>query len=263
MSGDGRQKIVAKGKEAFIAKEQRNKLIPAINLLCVIMLNHDYTSVKNRILHNLNQVQNRIRAAALRVGRDTDAVTVVAVTKTATVEETQVLYDLGVRHFGENRLESALTKIAPIPKDVTWHFLAPVQTRKARDIVANFQTVDAIDRIKAAEALQRRCEEQDKTLDVLIEVNVSGEEAKHGFTPAELESALRSMQPFDRLQVRGLMTMAPLDAPEPVLRSCFSELNRLCEGVGLPERSMGMTDDFEIAVEEGSTQVRIGRALFM
>ncbi len=215
------------------------------------------------IAHNLNQIRGRIAAAAARSGRNPDAIKIIAVTKTVALAEVLALHDLGVRDFGENRVESAREKIIAAPPDIRWHHIAPVQTRKAREIVALFRTVDAIDRIKAAEALQRRCEEQDKTLETLMEVNVSGEASKHGFVPESLKDALREMAPFDRLRVTGLMTMAPFDAPEALLRRCFRTLNSLCDDTGLPERSMGMTDDFELAVEEGSTQVRIGRALFV
>lgn len=219
--------------------------------------------MQHRIAQNLSRIQARIEQAALRVGRDASAVRIIAVTKTVSIAEVQALYELGIRDFGENRLESAAPKISALPADILWHHIAPVQTRKAKDIVTMFSVADAIDRVKAAEALQRRCDEQDKILDVLVEVNVTGEASKHGFVPELLQEALREMCVFDRLRIKGLMTMAPFDAPEPVLRACFRDLNRLCEDAGLPERSMGMTDDFEIAIEEGSTQVRIGRALFI
>lgn len=219
--------------------------------------------MQDRIAHNLNGIRERIAAAAARAGRDPETVKIIAVTKTVGLAEVQALHSLGIRDFGENRLESAAPKIAAAPGDIRWHHIAPVQTRKAKDIVALFQVADAIDRVKAAEALQRRCEEQDRILEMLIEVNVTGEESKHGFTAGSLGDALGEMAAFDRLRVSGLMTMAPFDAPESVLRDCFRGLNRLCEAHGLPERSMGMTDDFEIAIEEGSTQVRIGRALFI
>jgi len=215
-----------------------------------------------RIAHNLYVIQNRIADAAARSGRNPANVTLVAVTKTVGVDEIQALYDLGVRDFGENRLESALPKIESLPKDICWHFIAPVQSRKAREVAAWFSVVEAVDRVKVAEALQKRCEEQDKMLDVMIEVNVTGEESKHGFAPKELSGTITQIRTLDRLCLKGLMTMAPFDAPEEVIRNCFRSLNALADEHALPERSMGMTDDFEIAVEEGATQVRIGRALF-
>jgi len=210
----------------------------------------------------LNTIQNRIAAAAAHSGRNPAEVTLVAVTKTVGVDEIRVLYDLGVRDFGENRLESALPKIGLLPKDICWHFIAPVQSRKARDVAAWFRIVEAVDRVKIAEALQKRCEELDRTLDIMVEVNVTGEASKHGFAPEELSDAITRIRGFDRLNLKGLMTMAPFDAPEPVIRDCFRGMNTLADKYALPERSMGMTDDFEIAIEEGATQVRIGRALF-
>jgi len=215
------------------------------------------------IAHNLNIIQRRIADAAARSGRNPTDVTLVAVTKTVGVDEIQALYDLGVRDFGENRLESALPKIETLPKDICWHFIAPVQSRKTKDVVALFRIVEAVDRIKIAEALQQLCEEHGKKLEILVEVNVTGEESKHGFSPDELPEVVREMRPLDRLQLKGLMTMAPFDAPEDVIRNCFRRLNSLADEYALPQRSMGMTDDFEIAIEEGATQVRIGRALFV
>lgn len=216
-----------------------------------------------RIAHNLNAIQNRIADAAARSQRNPADVTLVAVTKTVGVDEIQALYDLGVRDFGENRLESALPKIEALPKDIYWHFIAPVQSRKARDVVAWFSIAEAVDRIKVAETLQQRCEEQDKTLDVMVEVNVTGEESKHGFAPEELPAAILKIRDLERLRLKGLMTMAPFDAPEDVIRNCFRGLNTLADEYTLAQRSMGMTDDFEIAIEEGATHVRIGRALFV
>ncbi len=219
--------------------------------------------LRARIAHNLNIIQRRIDNAAVRSQRNPADVTLVAVTKTVGVAEIQTLYDLGMRDFGENRLESALPKIASLPKDICWHFIAPVQSRKARDVTACFSVVEAIDRVKVAEALQKRCEEQDKTLDVMVEVNVSGEESKHGFATEELPAAIVQIRDLERLRLKGLMTMAPFDAPEELIRNCFRSLNALADEHALQERSMGMTDDFEFAIEEGATQVRIGRALFV
>ena len=217
---------------------------------------------ESTIQRNLENVRRRIAAAAERGGRSADAVRLVAVTKTVGVEEAQCLYDLGIADLGENRVQPAKEKIETVGRPVRWHMIGPCQRRKARDVVALFHCLDAVDRVEVAEALQRRCEEQDKSLPVLIEVNVSGEEAKHGFGPRDLGPALEQMRQLDRLKVEGLMTMAPfVDDPEEV-RPCFVRLRELGEQFGLPELSMGMTSDFEVAVEEGATQVRIGTALF-
>ena len=222
----------------------------------------DIAVMQNRIARNLAGIRQRIADATARAGRDAASVHLIAVTKTVGLGEVEALRDAGATEMGENRVEVAQPKIAAGPKDIVWHMIGPLQTRKAPEVVAAFSHFDAIDRIRAAEALQRRCEEQDRTLRVLIEVNVSGEESKHGFEPADLPQVLVEMRGFDRLHLGGLMTMAPFGAEEAFLRSCFRRLKQLADSHGLAELSMGMTDDFEIAIEEGATQVRIGRALF-
>ncbi|HQB01972.1 MAG TPA: YggS family pyridoxal phosphate-dependent enzyme [Candidatus Hydrogenedentes bacterium] len=219
--------------------------------------------MKERIALNLNTIGCRIKEAAERVNRSAEGVTLVAVTKSVGLDEILALYELGIRDFGENRLDVALEKIKQCPSDIRWHYLAPVQTRKARDIAARFTVADAVDRVRAAEVLQKRCEELDCHLEILVEVNVSGEESKHGFDESLLSEAVERIRRMDRLSLQGLMTMAPWEAEEKVLRRCFAGLKKLCVAHNLPVCSMGMTDDFEIAIEEGSTQVRIGRALFV
>lgn len=217
----------------------------------------------DRIARNLEEVQGRIAAAAQRAGRAPDDVRLVAVTKTVGVDEARILCDLGVTDLGENRPELARDKIEALERPARWHMIGAAQRRKAKDVVELFDCVDAVDRVALAEALDRRCQEFDKHLPVLIEVNVAGEEAKHGFTHDNVESAIEAIEALEHLHVEGLMTMAPfVDDPE-VLRPVFARLRELAERVGLEELSMGMTNDFEIAVEEGATQVRIGTALYV
>ena len=216
-----------------------------------------------RIARNLDQVRGRIEAAAQRAGRLPDDVRLVAVTKTVGVDEARILFDLGVTDLGENRPELARDKIEILDRPARWHMIGAAQRRKAKDVVELFDCVDAIDRVALAEALERRCQEFGKHLPVLIEINVAGEEAKHGFTPENVESAVEAIEALEHLHVEGLMTMAPfVDDPE-VLRPVFARLRDLGERLGLDELSMGMTNDFEIAVEEGATQVRIGTALYV
>lgn len=201
--------------------------------------------------------------AALRSGRTPDDITLVAVTKTVGLPEINALYALGVRDFGENRIESASPKVAEAPQDICWHFIAPIQSRKVRPVVAMFSVVEAVDRVDIAEALQRRCEEQGRTLEIMLEANVSGEASKHGFTPDTVMTAIARVRSLDRLKLSGLMTMAPFGAPEPILRDCFRGLKALAVSADLPKCSMGMSDDFEIAIEEGATHIRVGSALFV
>jgi len=218
--------------------------------------------IPSRIQKNLDEVRRRIAAAAQRAGRSPEDVRLIAVTKTVGIEEARILHDLGVEDLGENRVHIAREKIDALPDTVRWHMIGNCQRRKARDTVQLFDVVDAVDRLPLAEALEQRCQEQDKVLQVLLEVNVYGEQAKHGFAPDEVAPALDRIQRFERLDVQGLMTMAPfVDDPETV-RPVFGRLRELAKGLGLPEVSMGMTNDFEVAIEEGATQVRIGTALF-
>lgn len=212
---------------------------------------------------NLEAVQARIAAAAARVQRDPAAVTLVAVTKYVDVDTVRALLDLGVSHFGENRVEAAMPKIEALAgRGATWHMIGNIQRRKTKDVVRVFDKIDALDRISLAESIQSRCEELDARAEVLIEVNVSGEAQKHGFAPGEVASALKALAALDRLHIRGLMTMAPLGASPEAARALFSGLARLAGEHGLPDISMGMSDDFEWAVEAGATEVRIGSALY-
>lgn len=217
---------------------------------------------KERLARNLAGVQARMVAACVRAGRAVEEVTLVAVTKSVDVETCRTLHALGVTAFGENRVDIAGPKVAALGNTVTWHMIGNVQRRKAREVVGLFDVVDAVDRVELAEALERRLEAGERRLPILLEVNVSGEESKHGFAPGELSGALKAVAAFPHLDVRGLMTMAPFDVDSAVIRGYFRQLKSLTVEYGLPECSMGMTNDFEIAIEEGATQVRVGSALF-
>ncbi len=223
---------------------------------------------------NLVRVQDRIAAAAARAGREISAVTLVAVSKTHPVEALLAAYELGVRHFGENRVEEAATKL-PIFRGtihdpaVVFHMIGHLQSRKADAAVTLFDRVHSVDSVKLAQRLSRFAS---KPLPILLEVNVSGEESKYGFDGArrdELFGAVEAIAALPNLQLDGLMTMAPIvDDPEqarPVfraLRELRDEIEVRYSRVKLPQLSMGMTDDFEVAVEEGATLVRVGRAIF-
>ncbi|MCC6487672.1 MAG: YggS family pyridoxal phosphate-dependent enzyme [Candidatus Hydrogenedentes bacterium] len=219
-------------------------------------------SVSDRIAANLQVIHSRMAAACRRAGRNPGAVTLVAVTKGQTTEEARALYALGVRDFGENRVADAEPKIAALPGDIRWHMIGSVQRRKAPEIVRLFQRVDSVDRLELAEALNKRGEEYGAPVHVLVEVNVSGEETKHGVEPAALGSFLKATSALKFLQLEGLMTMAPLvDDPECV-RPVFQRLRELARVHALPAVSMGMSGDFEVAIEEGATEIRVGTALF-
>ena len=244
---------------------------------------------------NLRAVQARIAAAAQRAGLDPAGVTLVAVTKTQPVEVIRAAYDLGLRHFGENRVEEAEGKIGELPPDITWHMIGHVQSRKAARAASLFHVVHSVDSVKLAQRLDRASAAragpfagaQDRPLPILLEINVSGEASKDGF-PAErwaedtaqsagaltgqgaaLLAAVAEIAALPHLQLQGLMTMAPIVADPEQARPVFARLRQLRDELAAAfphvrwsHLSMGMSDDLEIAVEEGATLVRIGRAIF-
>jgi pyridoxal phosphate enzyme (YggS family) len=230
---------------------------------------------------NLRSVQERVAAAAKRAGRDPAGVTLVAVTKTQPPEVIRAAYDLGLRHFGENRLEEAEAKVGELPPDITWHMIGHVQSRKAERAARLFHVVHSVDSVKLARRLDRMSADRTAPLPVLLEINVSGEASKYGFLAerwtagafagqrAELLAAVAEIAALPHLEIQGLMTMAPIVAEPEQARPVFAHLRQLRDElaaafprVSWRHLSMGMTDDFEVAVEEGATLVRIGRAIF-
>ncbi len=218
--------------------------------------------MRNRISDNIKGIEARIAEAAQRSGRVASDVKLIPVTKSVGVEEARVLVELGQRELAENRIEVARPKIEALGAEVHWHMIGNIQRRKAREVAALFDRVDSVDRLRLAEELESRCAALGKVLDVLLQVNVSGEETKGGFSPNAVGEALDEIRGMAHLRVLGLMTMAPAVSDPEETRPFFSRLRELGEAEGLEVLSMGMTNDFEVAVEEGATEVRIGTALF-
>jgi pyridoxal phosphate enzyme (YggS family) len=225
---------------------------------------------------NLERVRERIAAAARRAGRSPETIRLVAVTKNQPLDLARLAYALGLREFGENRVEEALPRQAALAdlEGIHWHMIGHVQSRKARDVAPAFALVHSVDRIKIARALDERAAEAERRLPVLLECNLSGEASKEGWPLAERSAWEAIVDPFEvvcslpHLEVQGLMVMAPwTDRPETA-RPVFAGLRELQVFLAarIPGRwgelSMGMTDDFEVAIEEGATIVRIGRAIF-
>ncbi|MDP2182499.1 MAG: YggS family pyridoxal phosphate-dependent enzyme [Actinomycetota bacterium] len=206
--------------------------------------------------------------AADCAGRSPDDVTVVAVTKTVGVAEVRNAIAAGICDFGENRVQEFLGKYGLFP-DVRWHFIGTLQTNKVKDVVGRACLIHSVDSLRLLDTIDRKAAEAGVVQPVLLEVNVSGEESKHGLVPGELEEILEESALRENVVVRGLMTMAPFARAEDV-RWVFRELRGLRDslsatspnGVELVELSMGMTNDFAVAVEEGATIVRVGRAIF-
>lgn len=220
------------------------------------------------IISNCQTIVSTIESHLKNVNRNRDAVTCVAVTKLRTLEETEVLYQQGFRHFGENRLEGLKEKQAYFTQsDIKWHFIGTLQTRKVKDVINNIDYFHSLDRESLAKEINKRAE---KVINCFVQVNVSGEESKHGLSPAELELFITLLEKYPKIKVVGLMTMAPIDADEKELHHCFSELKQLQETIAskklafapCTETSMGMSRDYPIAIEEGATFVRIGSSFF-
>jgi pyridoxal phosphate enzyme (YggS family) len=225
------------------------------------------------IAANVARVRGRIAAAAARAGRAASDVTLIAVSKTRTPGEIEAACRAGIRHLGENRVEEAESKRPQLElPGVTWHMIGHLQSRKARRAVACFDTVHSVDSVRLAQRLDRLAREQGTALPVLLEVNVSGEASKYGLSVSDrsaLEASVAQIVSLSHLRVEGLMTLAFISPDQEAVRPVFARLRAL--GHQFRERfpesawehlSMGMTDDFEVAVEEGATMVRVGRAIF-
>jgi len=215
---------------------------------------------------NLQAVRQAIAASAERASRDPSAVTLVAVTKTVSVERIHEAITLGLRILGENRVQEAIPKMDEIgPANVDWHLVGHLQTNKVKFIEGRFQMVQSIDSTGVAQALDHRL---GSPLEVLIEVNVAEEPQKTGAMPADLPAIAAVVASAGHLRLGGLMTVAPLVSDPEQVRLIFRRLRTLRDstsqelGMPLPVLSMGMTDDYPIAVEEGATMLRLGRALF-
>lgn len=213
-------------------------------------------------------IRAQVAAAADCVGRSPDDVTIVGVTKHVGVPEVQAALNAGIEDFGENRVLDFEGKYGLFP-EARWHFIGHLQTNKVKDVVGRAALIHSVDSLKLLEFIDRKATEIGVVQPVLVQVNVAAEESKHGFAPALLEDALLEAGQMPGIKVRGLMTMAPYSRPEDV-RWVFHELCEVRDslganrhdGVELEELSMGMTNDFRVAVEEGSTLVRVGTGLF-
>lgn len=234
------------------------------------------------IAENITRVQENIANACARANRKPDEVTLVAVSKRKPVEAISAAIEAGLRHFGENRVEEAESKIPLVNAQTeikpTWHMIGHIQSRKAKAIVPLFDIVQSVDRLKIARKLSELAQSADKILPVLLEVNISGEAAKHGFDVSHWQSnveqkehfwqEMQTMLALPNLEIRGLMTMAPFYDEVERTRPIFAGLAELQKalstdfGITLADLSMGMSNDYSIAIEEGATIVRVGQAIF-
>jgi len=218
------------------------------------------------VVANLQEINNNIEKACERSNRDLDEITLIAVTKYVTIERNNELLEVGIENFGENRDEGFLEKYAGIGNQVNWHFIGTLQSRKVRDVIDKIAMIHSLDRASLAKEINKRAKEP---VDCFIQVNVSGEETKHGLEPEEVLPFIEQMEKYENVRIVGLMTMAPHVEDKEEIRSVFKRLASLrdeakdknyshapCEYL-----SMGMSNDYEIAIEEGATHIRIGSKL--
>jgi hypothetical protein len=217
---------------------------------------------------NLSQIRSRMAAACARVGRAADSVILIPVSKGQPPEVVRAAAELGLNVFGENRVQEAKAKVSLCPGRLRWHMIGHLQTNKCRDAVRLFEMIHSVDSVHLAAELDRSAESAAKTVPILMEVNVAGESSKFGYDPTRLLKELPELNRFRRLEIHGLMTMAPWTPDPEKARPVFRRLRELrteCEtilGAPLSQLSMGMSGDFEVAIEEGATLVRVGTALF-
>jgi PLP dependent protein len=217
---------------------------------------------------NVRAVQQRIEAACARAGREPASVTLVAVTKGQPPEVVCAAAAAGLSLFGENKVQEAKAKVPLCPGRLRWQMVGHLQTNKCRDAVDLFTMVQSVDSLHLAEEINNRAEQAARTMPILLEVNAVGEASKFGYQPEQLLAELDRLNALPRLEVQGLMTVPPWTLDPEKVRPVFRQMRELkarCEqvlGAPLPHLSMGMTGDFEVAIEEGATMVRIGTALF-
>ena len=215
------------------------------------------------IKRNAEQILACIQQSCDKVSRDIQEVCPIIVTKNRSNEEIQEVYSLGFRHFAENRVEKLLERQNVFPQeDIVWHLIGPLQKRKVKQIVNRIEYFHAIDRLSIMEEIEKRLE---SPLKCFLEVNVSGEESKHGFTKEEVFEAFDATKQYAKIDIIGLMTMAPFDASEEEIRQYFHELKEISENINSEkplQLSMGMSQDYPIAIEEGAHFIRIGTAWF-
>jgi hypothetical protein len=222
------------------------------------------------ISENLAEVQRRIRKACERSGRSVDDVTLIAVSKTKPLEDLQTAYAAGSRNFGENKVQEIVQKAPQMPQDTRFHMIGHLQRNKVRQVLPLVKLIHSVDSLRLAEQIESDAAKAGLDIDILLEVNVAGEESKFGLAPEEVEETARRISSLSHVHIRGLMTIAPfVDDPEDN-REIFKKLYQLAvdirskniDNIDMSVLSMGMTGDYEVAVEEGATMIRVGTGIF-
>mgnify|MGYP000279956865 FL=1 len=222
------------------------------------------------IKENLDQVRETINAACIRAGRRPEEVTLIAVSKTKPVPMLEEAYAAGTRDFGENKVQEILAKKPELPQDIRWHMIGHLQRNKVSQVIGNAVMIHSVDSLRLARQIEAEAAKKEVDVDILLEVNVAREESKYGFMLEEVEDAVMAIKDFPHVHIKGLMTIAPfVDNPEEN-RGIFKKLYEFAVDIGkknidnvtMGVLSMGMTGDYEVAVEEGATMVRVGTGIF-
>lgn len=219
---------------------------------------------------NLKEVETKIESACKRANRSRNDVTLIAVSKTKPIEMLQEAYELGIRNFGENKVQEVCEKYPNMPSDTTWHMIGHLQRNKVKQIVGKATLIHSVDSVRLAEEIEKEAQKQNVTVDILLEVNVAEEDSKFGLKVDEVLEAVTRISAFSHIRIRGLMTIAPFVENPEKNRVVFSSLRKLSvdiagkniDNVSVDILSMGMTNDYEVAIEEGATMIRVGTGIF-
>ncbi|MCP1109218.1 pyridoxal phosphate enzyme (YggS family) [Lachnospiraceae bacterium PF1-21] len=222
------------------------------------------------INENLKAVQEKIAKAAEKAGRNLEEITLIAVSKTKPIPVVKSVYDLGVRDFGENKVQELDDKSERLPGDIRWHMIGHLQRNKVKYIVDKVALIHSVESLRLAETIDKEAKKKGVVVPILIEVNVAGEESKFGLKPEETLPFVKSLQSFTNIEVKGLMTIAPYVSDPEENRPVFATLRKLLvdikeenlDNVNVSILSMGMSNDYQIAIEEGATMVRVGTEIF-
>lgn len=219
---------------------------------------------------NLREIERKIQEACKRANRAREDIVLIAVSKTKPVSMLKEVYDLGIRDFGENKVQELSEKYPQMPSDTTWHLIGHLQRNKVKQIIDKVDLIHSVDSIRLAEAIEREAAKKDIIVNILLEVNVAEEESKFGFKVDEVLSAVEQIATFPHVRIKGLMTIAPFVENPEENRSVFAYLQKLSvdiarkniDNVSVNILSMGMTNDYEVAIEEGATLIRVGTGIF-
>ncbi len=222
------------------------------------------------ISENLKEIRQRIKRAAEVSGRSEDDILLLGVTKTIEIDRINALIECGVKTLGENRVQELVSKYETIGDKAKWHLIGNLQTNKVKYIIDKVEMIHSLDSIKLAEEIDRQSKKHNKIMDVLIEINIAGEQSKHGIEPEKVDSFMLEMSKFDNICIRGFMTVAPFVENSQENRKYFEKMKKIfidnqrknVDNINMTYLSMGMTNDFEVAIEEGANIVRIGTGIF-